>query len=121
MEISAIVKNACVPYYPYIEDPLPDRPGHISVEGTYAFDWDRWDDGHWAELDRIYRGLPGWAGYHQAPYWFGSVESNPPWLSASVEPPGLQVAGRLRAEDWRPGTRLSSPVSSSSPAALEYV
>jgi len=52
-------------------------------------------------LDRIYRELPAWKGYDPVPWWFGPNEDTPPSLSASVEPPGLQVAGRLRVEDWR--------------------
>jgi hypothetical protein len=88
-----------VPYYPYTEDAQPG--GLVLVDGTYAFDWDAWGDDHWAELDRIYRELPGWIGYDLVPWWFGPSHDRPPALWASVEPPGLQVAGRVRADDWR--------------------
>jgi hypothetical protein len=77
---------------PQLEDAQPDRSGFVFVDGTYAFDWDAWGDEHWAELDRIYRDLPGWVG---------PSDDRPPALSASVEPPGLQVSGRLPTEDWR--------------------
>ena len=33
--------------------------------------------------------------------WFGQDEEHPPFLWASVEPPGLQVYGVVRAVDWQ--------------------
>jgi hypothetical protein len=34
------------------------------------------------------------------PFWFGSDDKSSPHLTASVEPPGLQVTGRLSASDF---------------------
>ena len=54
-------------------------------------------------MAEIGRDLPRstWGGRYRAiPYWYGDDESVPPFLGASIEPPGLQVYGVLPLADW---------------------
>jgi hypothetical protein len=73
----------------------------VEIERVYCLDWHEFDDAYWKELERIYMSLPGRVRYHSIPYWFGDDEDAPTYLWSSVEPPGLQVCGVLRAADWR--------------------
>ncbi|MFR9722663.1 hypothetical protein ACL02R_04715 [Streptomyces sp. MS19] len=73
----------------------------MSVDRVYCLDWRHFTDAHWDGLDRIYRALPGWrADLPDAARWFAGEEGGDPYLWASVEPPGLQVAGGLTAGVW---------------------
>lgn len=73
----------------------------IDVERIYCFDWDLCSDSHMKKLDRIYTELPEYYGYAVGcPYWFGDDDNRIPHVWASVEPPGLQVAGVLARKDW---------------------
>lgn len=73
----------------------------VEVERVYGLDWDRFGEDHWRGLSRIYEGLPGALRPSDGPMWFGDDEDVPPFLWASVEPPGLQVYGVLPEADWR--------------------
>jgi len=62
----------------------------------------------WNRLGKLYREMPGWAEVHGeggCPWpgqWFGS-SGEEPHLTASVEPGGLQIYGKLQEavwEDW---------------------
>jgi hypothetical protein len=56
----------------------------------------------WAAVDEVYRNMDGWIGYDSVdntPRWFGS-ESDARFVSASVEPSGLQLDGRLPSAEW---------------------
>jgi hypothetical protein len=112
-----------VPYYVCAESPIPDRPEFVLVEAVYAFDWDKWSETDWVQLAHIYQSLPGWTGYRdQLPTWFEASDSNFAGLSASVEPPVLQVGGELRAvRTGVHGTARFSPASSIFPAAKSGV
>lgn len=92
-----------VPWY----DNLAPRPVGgltcmVEVERIYRFAWDRFAPSDWDALARSYEGLPGALGWSTGgvPFWFGDDEDVPPFLSASVEPPGLQVFGVLPEADW---------------------
>jgi hypothetical protein len=87
-----------VPFYDNRE-PLND-PETADADRVYCLNWHRFGDDEWAALDRIYRGLPGWVGYRDVPYWFGANDQDIPHLCASVEPSGLHVCGVLPAPDW---------------------
>jgi hypothetical protein len=74
----------------------------LRVERTYCLYWHAFTDGDWDTLMRIYQALPGWqADSADLPRWFSLGEEQPPHLSASVEPPGLQVIGELDAALWQ--------------------
>ena len=77
-----------------------DDPATADVDRVYCLDWHRFGEAEWAALDRVYRELPGWRGYRDVPFWFGTDEADIPHLCASVEPSGLQVCGVLPALDW---------------------
>lgn len=77
-----------------------DAPEVADIDRVYCLDWNRFGDVEWSSLDRIYRALPGWAGYHEVPWWFGADEGKGPHLFATVEPSGLQVCGILPRLDW---------------------
>jgi hypothetical protein len=52
-------------------------------------------------LDWIYQRLPGWMNYRDGPpFWFGTDVNVCPHLTASVEPPGLQVWGLLATPEF---------------------
>ncbi len=90
-----------VPFYDNLEATLIDDVSClVEVERVYCFDWARFDEGHWKGLSRIYEGLPGAVRPRDVPWWFGDDEDVPPFLGASVEPPGLQVHGILPEADW---------------------
>lgn len=90
-----------LPYYDNLEAISIDSVSClVEVERVYSLDWDRFDEGHWQSLARIYAELPGAVRDHDGPMWFGDDEDFPPFLWASVEPPGLQVHGVLPEADW---------------------
>lgn len=72
----------------------------VEVERVHCLDWDHFGNDHWQGLTRIYEGLPGTVRHRDGPMWFGDDEDVPPFLRASVEPPGLQVYGVLPEADW---------------------
>jgi hypothetical protein len=74
-----------------------DEPGMAHVDRVYRLAWDEMTKEDWDRLESIYPSLPGWVGDEAGPRWFGKDESQPPHLTASVEPPGLQVTGVLPA------------------------
>jgi hypothetical protein len=78
-----------------------DGSGRANVDRVYQFDWTRFGKAESDSLDRIYRALPGWIGYASVPYWFGDDEQSLNYLTASVEPPGLQVVGNLSESDFQ--------------------
>ena len=79
-----------------------------AINRTYTIDATQMTDTQWTALDQVYRSLPGFAGYpppDHCPVWFGPVPEDEqttgiPYLWASVEPSGLQVAGSLSAAVW---------------------
>ncbi|ARK12909.1 hypothetical protein A6C57_22665 [Fibrella sp. ES10-3-2-2] len=62
----------------------------------------------WEKVASIYDQMEGWLGFGEGddlgeldiPYWFNYDESQK-HVFASVEPPGLQVAGIMSDEDWK--------------------
>ena len=84
-----------------------DEQGHSEIDGVvtvvrvYRLRWDRFGDAEWRELDRIYQSLPGWIDCRDGPpFWFGTDVNVRPHLTASVEPPGLQVWGLLATSEF---------------------
>lgn len=90
-----------VPYYDNLEaTPINGLSCMVEVERIYAFDWHRFDEPSWQALRQIYEALPGSVRYGDIPMWFGEDEDLPPFLGASILPPGLQVYGILPEADW---------------------
>ncbi|HJL40642.1 MAG TPA: hypothetical protein RMG48_05005 [Myxococcales bacterium LLY-WYZ-16_1] len=89
-----------LPFY----DCLPESNGRqhelLEVDRVYRLDFDRFTKVDWDNLMDIYRSLPGWIPTDDLPRWFRRDEEQPPFLSASVEPPGLQVSGQLVRGEW---------------------
>ena len=93
--------SVSVPYHDNLEATTIDGVSClVEVERIYQLDWDRFEEAHWRELSRIYAGLPGAMPPRDATSWFGDDEDVPPFLSASVASPGLQVYGILPEADW---------------------
>lgn len=63
----------------------------------YSLAFSQFTDKDWQNLSRLYRQLPQYLDDRalKLPYWFGCDEARAPYLWASVEPGGLQVAGLL--------------------------
>jgi len=88
-------------FYPITFSMDPEDPDVVEVEWVYCLDYTHFGPPELALLHALYAALPGWRGWHdQQPYWFGADEAEVPHLWASLEPPGVQVAGVLRQSDW---------------------
>ena len=85
---------------PWFYDDADFDSGSIrEIERIYCFLFDSFSESDWNILGAIYSKLPNPQPSNMVPYWFGTEETGN-YLWASVEPPGLQVAGKLRAADW---------------------
>ena len=82
--------------------PTIEHPEMVEFERIYCIDESSFDGWEWNAIGNIYRGLPGALRFdaHNCPMWFGIKEDTPPFLWASAEPPGIQVAGVLPLADW---------------------
>lgn len=74
----------------------------LGIEWMYLFDWSRFGNGgrgrFWDELDKAFRTVPGYLP--GTIFWYSPDSEAIPHLSASVEPPGLQVCGRVTERAW---------------------
>ena len=91
-----------VPFYGNI-DLEPTADGWLDIERIYCFDWDGFASEQYRRLHAVFASLPGSKGQvpHDCHWWYSDhddVENG--YLTAGVEPPGLQVFGTLRATDW---------------------
>lgn len=89
-------------FYDNTLDELPDRPGWLRIDRIYRLDHDAMDrePDSVAAFWEIAKQLPEFreSGH---PTWFGrDGDEESGYLSLSFEPPGLQIAGVLRQEDW---------------------
>ena len=78
-----------------------DNSPYIAVCHMYCFDHLNFTEDDWTLLYEIYRNLPG--DFVDGPdTWFHGDEEKeiPPYLYASMEPPGLQICGELTEEMW---------------------
>jgi hypothetical protein len=92
-----------VPYYDLsAPTPISSLTCMVKVERLYCFDWDLFSRGDAVALVETYKTLPGAedGSTGASPAWFGDDEDVPPFLTATVEPPGLQVFGVLPEADW---------------------
>ena len=85
----------------YDAQPIDPDDSVIDIDRIYCLDWDAWTAEHRVALEAIYPELPGWVGYDNGPCWFGFESTDDLFLWASMEPPGLQVAGVVNRADWR--------------------
>jgi hypothetical protein len=81
---------------------VDDATSEIQVDRMYCFDLERFSQTEWDALGHTYKQLPGWRpskdGY---PMWYGNHIDKSPVLWASIEPPGIQIAGSLQLSDWQ--------------------
>src|SRR4051794_26068548 len=90
-----------VPFYDnLVATPIDGVSCLVEVERVYGLDWARIGEEHWRGLARLFEGLPGAVWHRDVPWWFGDDEDSPPFLRASVVPPGLKVSGILPEADW---------------------
>jgi hypothetical protein len=90
-----------IPFYDNRRSQLEDDPLLVEVERVYCFDFASFSEEHWHYLRDVYATLPEFRGFDEdGPMWFGVNEQVIPFLWASIEPPGLQVCGILRSEQW---------------------
>lgn len=54
----------------------------------------------WDKIPALYEKMPGWIGFHREfPFWYGDL-SDEKYISASLEPGGLQFSSRMDEEEW---------------------
>jgi len=93
-----------IPWYDNASEVDPNDPEWHDIDRIYCFDWDAFSKEHWEKLTKIYHQLPEPREIKpdSCPRWFSPVDDpQNGYLTASVEPPGLQVFGTLRIDDWR--------------------
>ena len=56
-------------------------------------------DSDWDKVMSVYRNMDGWIEGHDLPYWFGT-EQNEIFITASVEPSGLVIFGKVNDLIW---------------------
>jgi hypothetical protein len=91
-----------VPFYD--TKPLePSDDGWVDVERIYCFDWDAFDRALMDRLRDIFRELPQSRthDHDDCHWWYSDREDiDQGYLTAGVEPPGLQVFGTLPLALW---------------------
>lgn len=100
-------------YYDFLFDQHPSLENIVRVGRVYCFKFDEFSDDDWKTLTSCFSELPGWVGRgvttltQLIPYWFGKElediyggTNNLIYLSASMEPTGLQVDGNIELDDW---------------------
>lgn len=103
-------------YYDTAEARCDPGTGLATVDRIYCLDWDRFTRSHFAALGGLYLRLPGaQQPTGELPCWFGPDEGAPPYLLASIEPPGLQVTGELAVGDWEEWDRRFRELASGFP------
>jgi hypothetical protein len=77
----------------------PASSGSVAVNRVYCLHFSAFSDNEWNCLADAYERLPSWKGVEDGcPCWFGFTES-PSFLTASVEPSGLQVTGQVTSTE----------------------
>ena len=91
-----------VPFYDCI-DMTSDHDGWLDIERIYCFDWDSFTREDMEKLRAIFVELPNSErqdvdGCH---WWYAErVDIENGYLTAGIEPPGLQVFGTLPESEW---------------------
>ena len=86
-----------------VADVQPASNGWLDIERIYCFAWDAFSTEDMRRLGEIFQSLPQWKhedarGCH---WWYAENEDpDHGYLTASIEPPGLQVFGSLQYTDW---------------------
>ena len=56
-------------------------------------------DSDWKKVSTVYKQMDGWIDGYDHPYWFGTEEDDL-YISASVEPSGLLLSGKVDEGIW---------------------
>jgi len=91
-----------VPFYD-TKPAEPDGDGWVDVERIYCLDWDAFDRALMDRLRDIFRILPQSRKHDpdDCHWWYSDREdTDAGYLTAGVEPPGLQVFGTLPLAAW---------------------
>ncbi|MDQ0060003.1 hypothetical protein [Paenibacillus harenae] len=86
----------------YDNSEITDKPVNL-IDRVYCLDFHQFNKETWNKLGEIYSILPSQViinNIGQAA-WFGEEGKSDNYLWASVEPSGLQVAGKLLTSDWK--------------------
>ena len=84
--------------------PLELSDEWLDIERMYCFDWDKFDRVLLDRLNTIFAMLPNSikCDAHGCPWWYSDSEDiENGYLTASIEPPGLQVFGTLKPQVWQ--------------------
>lgn len=91
-----------IPFYD--NKPLEaSEDGWVDVERIYCFDWDAFDRALMDRLRAVFRTLPHSTKHdaNDCHWWYSDWEDTENgYLTAGVEPPGLQVFGALPQKTW---------------------
>lgn len=88
-------------FYDNLNDATPPA-GMVAVDRVYCLDFNNFGDAEWKRFTAIINDLPERKpdSADGCPWWFGSDESTPPFLWASVEPSGWLVHGIVPTDAW---------------------
>jgi len=53
----------------------------------------------WEEVSAVYKSMDGWLDNNEQAYWYGTEEDSE-FISASVEPSGLVISGKVNQIIW---------------------
>jgi hypothetical protein len=91
-----------ITYYD-IADATPEEDGWVDIERIYCFDWDAFDKALMDQLEAVFKLLPEARRMDSdGCYWWYADDEDVEggYLTAGVEPPGLQVFGTLQVREW---------------------
>ncbi len=85
-------------------DTEPDSEGWLDIERIYCLDWEAFGPEDMSRLREIFDVLPESRLHdeHDCHWWYSTrYDVAAGYLTAGVEPPGLQVFGTLPAQKWK--------------------
>lgn len=99
----------------------PDNEGWVDIERIYCFDWDAFDQQSMDSLRAIFSSFPESkkSDLQDCFWWYSDREDiENGYLTASLEPPGLQVYGALQFDVWQKWDRSFQALVSDLPARI---
>jgi len=67
---------------------------NITLNLPYTLSKEEWD-----KVEKVFKELDGWMNHEQYAYWYGE-EDDDRYITASVEPSGLLLSGKIEDDLW---------------------